>query len=488
MQDISYFGGILVVVAVALLVAVLSNRVSEHVQVPAPAIFVAGAATVAAAVPQIQAPSHQAVERLVSVALVIILFDGGMHIGRTRLRRALRPVVVTGTVGTVLTVAATAVAVHLVFGIEWYIAVLVATAVAPTDPAVVFSVLGKREVAEPAGTILEGESGANDPVGIALMTSLITAGGLSLHAFAQVGVQFVIQMGVGFIVGLVGGQLLLLTMRRVALPSEGLYAIRTLATALLIYGAAAVAHGSGFLAVFVAGVMVGDANAPYKREIERFHGALASLAEIVAFVILGLTVDLSMLATRDVLIPGLVIGAALVILRPLVVGICLAGSGLRRNEKAFVLFAGLKGAVPILLGSLLLQSHIPDAHRYYGIVVLVVAFSVLVQGTLTPTVAAWLRVPMRTVEQEPWALGVRLRNEPQGVHRITVASDSLAAGGRLDELPLDGAWVSFAVRQGSLIPVSGDTQLLPDDELLVLAQPELREQLLDTFSRPASPA
>jgi len=350
---------------------------------------------------------------------------------------------------------------------------------------VVFSVLGKREVAEPAGTILEGESGANDPVGIALMASLVTAGGLSAGAFGHVAGEFALQMSVGLVIGVVGGRLILWTMRRIALPSEGLYAIRTLVSALVLYGVAAVAHGSGFLAVFVAGIMLGDENAPYKREIARFHSALASLAEIVAFAVLGLTVDLHQLSSANAWVPGLVLGLLLlVVIRPVFVGVCLLPARMRRNENAFVLFAGLKGAVPILLGSFLLESGVADAGRYYAVVVIVVAFSVVVQGTLTPHVARLLGVPMRTVEPEPWWLGVRLRNEAHGVHHLAVVPGSLADGHALADVPLpDGAWVSFVVRGGALVPVDRDTRLMPGDEVLVLADPALLPDLQSVFTR-----
>jgi cell volume regulation protein A len=203
---------------------------------------------------------------------------------------------VVGVLGTFLTVIAGALLVHFAFGLAWYVSLLVATAVAPTDPAVVFSVLGQREVSGRSGTILEGESGANDPAGIALMASLITAGGLSAGAFAHVGGEFMFQMAVGVAAGVAGGRAVLWFTRRVRLPSEGLYPLRTLACVLLLFGIATLAHGSGFLAVFTAGIVLGDGRAPFKREIEAFHSALASLAEIVAFVVLGLTIDLGVVA------------------------------------------------------------------------------------------------------------------------------------------------------------------------------------------------
>lgn len=166
-----------------------------------------------------------------------------------------------------------------------------------------------------------------------------------------------IQMIAGAVVGLVGGRALLWFVRRVSLPCEGPYPIRTLACAAVLFGAATLAHGSGFLAVFVAGIVLGDERAPYKREIERFHSALAALAEIVAFVVLGLTVNLDELTHENVWLPGLILAVVVAFgIRPLFVGACLAPAQLRRNENAFILFAGLKGAVPLLIGELMLAA------------------------------------------------------------------------------------------------------------------------------------
>ena len=178
--------------------------------------------------------------------------------------------------------AGTAVAARYVAGMSWHLALLVGTAVAATDPAVVFSVFGRREIAGRTGVLLEGESGANDPVGIALLSSLLAAHGGAGSVVWHVVAEFALQMAVGVAVGVAGGLALLAFMRRVPLPSEGLYSPRVLAGVLAIFGAATVAQGSGFLAVLVAGIIIGDEPAPYKREIERFHSSLASLAEIVA--------------------------------------------------------------------------------------------------------------------------------------------------------------------------------------------------------------
>ena len=487
MTDTFPFARLVLLIAVVGLVALQSNRLTERIKIPAPLLVLVAAAVAVKVVPDLHSPPELVVERLVTVALLCILFDGGLHMGWPKFRSAAAPIAIVGVLGTFLTVAAAAAFIHYAFGFSWYLSLLVATAIAPTDPAVVFSVLGRREVAGRSGTILEGESGANDPVGIALMASLITAGGLSAGAFGSIAGQFVLQMVVGAAVGILGGKAILWFMRAVPLPSEGLYPLRTAACALILFGIATLAHGSGFLAVFAAGILLGDERAPYKREIERFHTALASLGEMVAFVVLGLTVDLSTLTQADVWVPGLLIAAVVAfVVRPVFVGLCLIPARLRPNERNFVLFAGLKGAVPILLGSFILAARVADAERLYGIVVVVVVFSVLVQGSLVPTVAELVHLEMHTTAPEPWALGVRLAEEPEGVLRVTIGTGSPADGrllGDLHDLGED-AWISMIVRDGQLLPVRGSSRLRAGDQLLIVAHPESAERIESVF-RPA---
>ena len=307
-DDALRFGLLVLAGSGAALLAVQSHQLTSRLRVPAPALFLLAAVLVVTLVPGVQPPPERTVERAVTVALLVILFDGGLHLGRRRLRGSLAPVLSLGLLGTFATVAGVAVLAHLLLGIDAYAAVLLATAVSPTDPAVVFSVLGQQEVEGRSGTILEGESGANDPVGIALLTALMAAGSLSVGAVSQALGAFALQLAVGAAVGLVGGRLVLLLWRRLPLPGEGLYAVRVLVGAGTVFGLATVAHGSGFLAVFVAGIVLADEPAPYKVEVERFHAALASLAEIVAFFVLGLTIDVHVLACADVWGPGLVLG------------------------------------------------------------------------------------------------------------------------------------------------------------------------------------
>ena len=404
MHEIVDFGTIVLGVAAAFSLALLSTKLTRTVAVPAPAIFLLGAAVASDLFPGLRhSVSIEAVERIGVIALIVILFDGGMHVGARRFRRAAVPIVSLGILGTFATAALLALAAHFLLDFAWLTSSLLGAALAPTDPAVMFSVLGNREVGGRTGTILEGESGANDPVGIALMVGLL-AYATSDRATPWTTVrEFFVEMVVGFAIGIAGGSALGELMRRVSLPREGLYPLRTLAAAGVIYGVAAVAHGSGFLAVFVAGLLIGDTRAPYKQEIERFHSSLASLAEITVFAALGLTIDLAALGHHHLWLDGIVLSLVLaLVVRPLVVGALLVPAQLRPGEKVFVMWGGLKGAVPILLATLAILAGVSDGRAIYGIVFVAVAFSVVFQGASIPLAARRLGVPMRLVEPEHW--------------------------------------------------------------------------------------
>ena len=264
MGGMQSFAVAVLIAALAATAAVLSSRASERLRVPAPAFFLLGAALASDVWPPLGRMPVSDVQHVVTVALAIILFDGGMRLGWRQFRSAAVATVWIGVAGTVVTAAAVAAAAHLLFSFGWHVAVLLGAALAPTDPAVVFSVLGRREISGRCGVLLQGEAGANDPVGIAVLVALLSASSTGAGAAGPVVVEFLLQMAVGVAIGVAGGWLLLMFMRRVPLPDEGLYPLRVLAGALVVYGLAALAHGSGFLAVFLAGVLIGDERAPYK--------------------------------------------------------------------------------------------------------------------------------------------------------------------------------------------------------------------------------
>ncbi len=473
----------LALAAVAVIAAVLSNRLSAWIRVPAPALFLIAASLLATAFPVLRGVPRVIDENVVTVALVFILFDGGMHIGWRRFRASAGPIAWLGLAGTAVTAVAVAVAAHFAIGLDWMPSLLLGAALSPTDPAVVFSVLGKREISGRSGTILEGESGANDPVGIAIVVSLLAATGSGLDAIGTGVGEFLLQMVVGAVVGLGGGWLLSRLLRRISLPNESLHAIWTLACVVLLYGIAAVLHGSGFLAVLLAGILVGDVRAPFKREIERFSSGIAGISEIVVFTLLGLSVTVSEIVDPAVLVPGSIIAALLIfVIRPLFVGVLSLPLRLSWGERGFILWAGLKGAVPILLGIFILEAGVAGGRRVYGIIFVVVLISVILQGGLVPLFARLFRVPMRIVEPEPWAVGLRLNEEPAGFHQLVIGPGSAADGRRVGDLGIgEDAWISFVRRNGRLVRLRSSTRLRVGDEVLALAEDRERlEQLFDT--------
>jgi cell volume regulation protein A len=389
--ELGDFGLIVLVVSGGVLLALLVHKASARFPVPAPALFLIAALATPVALSDIKT-----VERIGVVALIMILFDGGMDIGWRRFRRAVIPIASLGILGTLTTAVVMAGCAHYLLDLDWTTAGILAAALAPTDPAVMFSILGNREIGGRTGTILEGEAGINDPVGIALMIGMLefaTADDGSLWTIVE---EFALEMSLGLAVGIGGTVLLVAFIRRVPLPSEGLYPLRTLAAAGVIYGLAAVIGGSGFLAVFIAGLVLGDLDVPHKRQIRRFHMALASLAEIVVFVALGLTVNVSQLWEENIWLDGLILAVALAfIARPLGLAPLLAPLRLRTGEKLFIAWSGLRGAVPILLAAFALLAEVDDARRLYEIVFVVVAFSVIVQGATIPFVASRFGVRMR---------------------------------------------------------------------------------------------
>jgi cell volume regulation protein A len=395
-DDVFEFGRLVLVVSGGLLLAIGVRVLAGRLAIPTAGLLLVVAAAASDLVDRLATVlTFQDVQRVATLALVVILFEGGSHIGVRRFRRAAVPIVTLGIVGTFGTAALLAVAAHYVLDLPWIVAGLIGAALAPTDPAVTFSVLAGKEVRGRSGTILEGESGFNDPVGIALMIGMVELATEEHGSFSIVLREFGIEMSVGLAVGVAGALLLGGLLRWSPLPDRTLYPIAVVLAAGAIYGAAAVAHGSGFLAVFVAGIMVGDLEFDARRAVRSFNSALSDLGELATFVALGLTIDLAFIGDEGLWWRGLVLALLLgFVIRPLVVGPLLAAMRLTWGERGFIVWCGLKGAVPILLASLAVVGGADDAAEIYGLVFVVVLFSVVVQGTLVPTVAARLGVPM----------------------------------------------------------------------------------------------
>jgi cell volume regulation protein A len=483
MSELTDFAIIVLLVAGAFTLSILATQLGNHLPIPAPAVFLLAAALASDIWPALRDDiSVRTVERIAVVALILVLLNGGMDIGWRRFRAASGPIMAIGIAGTFITAVVLTGAAHSLLGLEWRLAGVVGAALAPTDPAVMFSVLGRREIGGRSGTTLEGEAGVNDPAGVALMIGVIELATHDDATFLVIVQEFAVEMTIGLAFGLAAARLVP-SLRRVRLPSEGLHPVFVATLAAALYAVTSLVGGSGFLAVFVAGLFLGDAPLPYKGEIERFQGSLAGLAEIVVFIALGLTIDITHLS-GETWLHGVALWLVLaVIARPLTVALTLTGSTLSSRERAFIAFSGLKGAVPILLAAFAILGGVDGADGVYGLVFVVVLLSVLGQGTLVPSVARQLGIPMHEQARRPWQLSVRLSEHPRGVHEFHVTRDAAADGRAVAGFDFEpGDWVSLIVRDGRPLSPEAATRLAAGDRVFVLADPERRVPLERLFT------
>lgn len=288
------FGQVILVVSGGLLLAIGVRMLAGRLAVPTAGLLLVAAAVASDVVDRLGTIlSIEDVQRIVSLALIVILFEGGSNIGVRRFRRSAAPILTLGVLGTFGTAALVTVASHYALDLSWTVSGLIGAALSPTDPAVTFSVLAGKEVHGRSGTILEGESGFNDPVGIALMIGMVEFATHDDATFWTIAREFALGMTVGLAGGILGALLLAALVRRAPLPDRTLYPIAVILTVGVVWGGATVTHGSGFLAVFVAGILVGDLRYPARGAVRQFNSALSDLGELAAFVALGLTVDLA---------------------------------------------------------------------------------------------------------------------------------------------------------------------------------------------------
>jgi cell volume regulation protein A len=404
-NNILDFGTVVLVVSGGLVLAIAVRLLASRLGIPTAGLLLVAAALASDLVDRLSTVlSFEDVQRIATLALVVILFEGGSKIGLRRFRGAAAPILALGVVGTFATAGLLMVAAHVLLDLSWTASSLIGAALAPTDPAVTFSVLAGKEVEGRSGTILEGESGFNDPVGIALMIGMIE---LATHDDASgwsVVWEFLREMGIGLAIGVAGAAALAAVIRWAPFPDRTLYPVAVILMVGTIYGAATVARGSGFLAVFVAGILVGDIRFDAKRAVRAFNAALGELGELAAFVALGLTVDIAFIGDEGLWWRALVIAVLLgFVVRPLAVAPLVSVIDLTWGERGFIVWSGLKGAVPILLASLAVVAGTEYAAQTYGIVFVVVLFSVVVQGSLVPTVARRLGVPLEETPPPPHA-------------------------------------------------------------------------------------
>jgi cell volume regulation protein A len=418
------------------------------------------------------------------VALALILFEGGLTAGFEEIRPVLRPALGLAIVGTFVTAGITGAAAIWLFDLSTLEGLLLGAIISSTDGAAIFSLLRGSTLRRPLARTLEGEAGLNDPVAVLLVVGFIEWIEQPDYGAADMALLFISELGIGAAVGLVVGRLASEGLRRTRLDTAGLYPVATLATAGIAYGAADALHGSGFLAAYLAGLVLGSARIPAKRTVAVFHQGLAWVAQIAMFLSLGLLVFPSELG--DFVVEGTALALVLVLVsRPIAAFVSTAFDPFSMADRVVLGWAGLRGAVPVVLATFPVIDRVPDSLDFFNIVFFAVVISTLLQGTTFEPLAR--RLGVTTSEPalpRPLAETGTIRRLGAEIVEYPVGPKDAVVGHRVRELGLPrDALLSVIVRGDEAVLPRGSTRVEAGDRLHVVVRSEVADRMGDVVGR-----
>lgn len=470
----------LILIAGVLLAAGIAGAlVAEKARIPGLLLFLAlGMLAGSEGIGGIEFDDAELTRLLGTIALVLILFEGGLTAGWKEIRPVLGTAASLATVGTLATALIAGFAAKLAFDLTLLEGLIVGSAIAATDSAAIFAVLRNSTIEKRLARSLEGESGMNDPVALLLVIGFIEWIQEPGYGLADMAGLLALKLGLGIVIGLALGKLAALALERVELTSDGLYPVATAAIAGLAYGLAEIAHGSGFLAVYLVALALGSAKLPAKRTLVSFHEGLGWISQISLFILLGLLIYPSNLG--EVALEGVALSLVLIFLaRPVAAFLSTALTSFNWREKLMLGWAGLRGATPIWLATFPVVAGVKESNELFSIVFFVVVTSTLIQGASFEPLATRLglttdqpALPQRLLESG------RIREMGGDVVSYTLPPGAAAAGHPVRELALPReALVNVIVREGEAIPPRGSTELREGDELHILVRGQLRDEV-----------
>jgi cell volume regulation protein A len=467
-----------------LLASIVATRAASRVGLPSLLLFLAVGVVVGEDGLGLHFENYQLADHLGTVALAIILIEGGLTTRFADVRRVLAPAGMLATLGVAVSMVVTAVGANLLLGIDWQLAFLLGAIVSSTDAAAVFSVLRVVPLPRRVAGLLEAESGFNDAPAVILVL-MFSATPLHLSPLHALG-ELVYELGAGAAIGLGCGLLGSIALRRIALPASGLYPLANFGLGMVAFAAAGSAHASGFLAAYLAAVVLANSGLPHRSATRSFAEGLGWLAQIGLFVLLGLLVDPSDLAAE--LVPAIVVGLVLLLVaRPLSVAISLAGFRIPWREQVFISWAGLRGAVPIVLATFPIVEGVPNAIRLLNIVFILVVVYTLVQGPSLRWLAHRLGLIPRDATRE-----IQVESAPLDVLEAELLTMTVQRPSRLHNVTVlelrlpDPSVITLIIRDGHTFVPQPDTRIAAGDELLIVTTPKTRaatERRLRAVSR-----
>jgi cell volume regulation protein A len=470
---------LILIVGALLAAGILGALLADRVRIPGLLLFLGlGMLAGSEGIGGIEFTDTELARTLGTIALVLILFEGGLTAGWAEIRPVLGTAASLATVGTAVTAGIAGIAAKWIFGLSTLEGMLVGAAVAATDSAAIFAVLRRSTLEKRLARSLEGESGMNDPVALLLVIGFIEWIQKPGFGLADMAGLLALKLALGAAIGLALGRLAVTALNRVRLPTDGIYPVATIAIAGLAYGLAEVAHGSGLLATYLTALALGSSSIPARRTIVAFHEGVGWVAQIGLFILLGLLVFPSTLS--DVAFEGLALSAALILVaRPFAAFVATQFSPLDLRERTMLGWAGLRGATPIWLATFPVVAGVGAGQEIFSIVFFVVVTSTLIQGASFEPLAKRLglttdepALPRRLLESG------RIRRMGGDVVSYRLRPGAAAAGHMVRELGLPReALLNVIVRDGRAIPPRGSTEVREGDELHILVRGELREEV-----------
>ncbi|MYW69249.1 potassium/proton antiporter [Streptomyces sp. SID8379] len=471
---VHHLNQLLLVCALVLLIAVAAVRISSRSGLPSLLLYLGiGIAMGQDGIGNVSFSNAELTQVIGYAALVVILAEGGLGTKWKEIKPALPAAVALSLVGVAVSVGVTAAGAHYLVGLEWRQSLIIGAVVSSTDAAAVFSVLRKVPLPARVTGVLEAESGFNDAPVVILVVAFSATGPVE-HWYVLIG-EIALELAIGAAIGLAVGWLGSYGLRHVALPASGLYPIAVMAIATVAYAAGAMAHGSGFLAVYLAAMVMGNAKLPHWPATRGFAEGLGWIAQIGMFVLLGLLVTPHELA--DDIVPALLIGLVLtVVARPLSVVVAMLPFRRPWQERALMSWAGLRGAVPIILATIPMVTGIADSQRIFNIVFVLVVVYTLIQGPTLPWLARKLKLGDSAEAADLGIESAPLERLRGHLLSVSIPKGSRMHGVEVGELRLPkGASVTLVVRDGESFVPGPTTVLRLGDELLVVATDPVRD-------------